>query len=147
MLTDLHFWRTSQHWQSNVDALLNRNAVFVKGVNVYTARHDLWRLPRNYFSETSIPITPQTIGLVVFAGFHPHRHTATALQALTAQFPKADAREMKSLPIRKISFTYRLGQQIRTQVLRSVQDQMGNLAHLAAGVLRSSLAVCCTPQN
>ena len=90
IVTDLHFWRTSQHWQSNVDALLDRNAVFVEGVNVYTAWRDLSR-SNVYSMDTSIPVTPQNIGLVVFAGFHPHRHAATALQALTAQFPKADA--------------------------------------------------------
>ena len=90
IVTDLHFWRTSQHWQSNVDALLDRNAVFVEGVNVYTAWRDLSR-SNVHSMDASIPVTPQNIGLVVFAGFHPHRHAATALQALTAQFPKADA--------------------------------------------------------
>ena len=94
IVTDLKFWRTSPHWQSNVDALLDRNAVFVEGVNVYTAWHDLSRsqCAVNVQSmDTSIPVTPQNIGLVVFAGFYPHRHAATALQALTAQFPKVDA--------------------------------------------------------
>ena len=90
IVTDLHFWRTSQHWQSNVDALLDRNAVFVEGVNVYTAWRDL-SCNNVHSMDTSIPVTPQSIGLVVFAGFHPHRHATTALQALTAQFPKADA--------------------------------------------------------
>ena len=91
IVTDLHFWRTSRHWQSNVNALLEQNAVFVEGVNAYTARRDLFRLSRDPFGGTCIPLTAQTIGLVVFAGFYPHQQASTALQALTAQFPKADA--------------------------------------------------------